>query len=207
MCTNNEQQAEEAMFFINQLKVPKGYSVEVLTVSEAKCITAGYNEGMQATDAKYKVYLHQDVLIIENDFISKILEIFKNEEIGMIGMVGCKELPESMVMWMKPRVGKVFEHNNIEMNLLDFDQVLNSYEEVEVIDGLCMITQYDIPWRDDILSKWDFYDVSQSLEMKRAGYKVVVPRMDTPWCIHDAGKVDLTNYYVERRKVKEYYSK
>ena len=76
--------------------------------------------------------------------------------------------------------------------------------EVEASDGLLMVTQYDFPWRDDLFDKWDFYDVSQSLEFIRHGYKVVVPYMETPWCIHDDGFVNLKNYYEERGQHKRY---
>lgn len=51
----------------------------------------------------------------------------------------------------------------------------------------------------------DFYDVSQSFEMRRAEYKVLVPYQETPWVIHDSSFAKLT-YYDEARKIclKEY---
>ena len=57
MCTNNEQYAQESMYFINKLSIPKGYSIEILSVTDAKSMTSGYNEGMRASNAKYKIYL------------------------------------------------------------------------------------------------------------------------------------------------------
>ena len=56
------------------------------------------------------------------------------------------------------------------------------WHEVEAVNGSLIATQYDIPWREDILSGWEFYDVAQSLEMRRAGYKVVVPYQREAWC-------------------------
>ncbi len=207
MCTNNMQYAEEAIYYINNLNVPRGYTVEVLTIKEADSMTSGYNEGMNATDAKYKVYLHQDVMIIEKYFIHKLIKIFQDENIGMIGMVGSPRLPENKVMWKGYRVGKIFANNIYSTNMIDFGEVEGDYCQVQAVDGLLMATQYDLPWRDDIFDKWDFYDVSQSLEFIRAGYKVVVPNMIKPWCIHDDGLMDLTNYYGERRKlIKEYFN-
>ena len=72
MCTNNTQYAEEAIYYINNLNVPRGYSIDVLTVGGADSMTAGYNEAMKTSDAKYKVYMHQDVMIIEKYFIQII---------------------------------------------------------------------------------------------------------------------------------------
>ncbi len=205
MCINDDLYANEAIFFINSLNVPDGYVIEVLTVKEANSMTSGYNEGMMATDAKYKVYLHQDVMIVEKDFIYKMLKIFEDSSVGMIGMVGSYKMPENKVMWYSKRCGQIYANNIYSMSLLNFDNVEGEYAEVEAVDGLLIATQYDIKWRDDIFDQWDFYDVSQSEEFRRAGYKVVVPRMNKPWCIHDDGFVDLKNYYEQRRKyLKEY---
>ncbi len=206
MCTNDELYASEAMYFINNLNVPEGFTVDVISVTEAKSMTSGYNEGMAASDAKYKVYLHQDVMIVEKDFIFKLLDIFQDETIGMIGMVGSPKLPENKVMWYSKRVGKIYANNIYSTTPLDFGHNGEKYDQVEAIDGLLMATQYDVRWRDDILDKWDFYDVSQSQEFIRAGYKVVVPYMDKPWVIHDDGFVELDNYYEQRRRIlAEYY--
>lgn len=206
MCTNNEQYAQESMYFINKLSIPKGYSIEILSVTDAKSMTSGYNEGMRASNAKYKIYLHQDVMIVEKYFIHKLLKIFQDEEVGMIGMVGSPKLPENKVMWKGYRVGKIYANNIYSTKLIDFGEISEDYCQVEAVDGLLIATQYDLDWREDIFDKWDFYDVSQSLEFSRAGYKVVVPNMLKPWCIHDDGLMDLTNYYIERRKLlKEYF--
>lgn len=208
MCVNDEQYMRESAYYISQLDVPEGYAIDILTVQDARCMTAGYNEAMRQSDAKYKVYLHQDVLIVEKDFINHLLRIFENPHIGMIGMVGVPELPEHGVMWYGKRdnrIGKLYTSNIYLAGEGDFVEVNREYQEVEAIDGLLMATQYDIPWRDDIFTKWDFYDASQSLEFRRQGYKVVVPKMEKPWCIHDDGFMNLENYYDERKKfLKEY---
>ena len=207
MCTNDELYAQEAMYFINNLNVPEGYMVDVLTITEAKSMTSGYNEGMEASDAKYKIYMHQDVMIIEKNFIYKLLELFKDESIGMVGMMGCPKLPENMIMWHAPRVGKIFTNNNFSTQLCQLDECVGEYQEVEAIDGLLMATQYDIRWREDTFDKWDFYDASQSQEFIKAGYKVVVPNMSKPWVIHDEGFLELDNYYVQRKKFKHEYGR
>ena len=205
MCVNNQEYADEAMYFINRLIVPEGYTIDVLTVEAASSMTSGYNEAMQASDAKYKVYLHQDVMIVERNFISKILDIFSNEKIGMLGMVGAVSLDDSKVMWNCRRVGSIYTGNAYGMKEWLIGEVDAAYQSVEAIDGLLMATQYDIPWREDIFKRWDFYDVSQSFEFRKIGYEVVVPHMDKPWCIHDDGFMDLKYYYEERDKfVREY---
>lgn len=210
MCTNHAHYEAEAMRFISKLNVPEGYCVDAISIKEAKSLTSGYNEGMQASDAKYKVYLHQDVMIVEPNFIAHMLKVFDDNTVGMIGMVGTLELPENMIPWWSERIGMIYTSNVSGIKKLEFEAAVDKdagYTKVEAIDGLLMATQYDIPWREDLLDKWDFYDVSQSIEFRKRGYQVVVPYMETPWCIHDDGFVNLVNYYGEREKIIREYKK
>ena len=210
MCVTSQRLMEEAVYYINRLNVPEGYSVELLTVTDAGSMAAGYNEAMNASDAKYKVYMHQDVFIIERDFIFHILNIFENPDIGMLGVFGFKKLVENCIMWKgvpEYAVGELYS-NVIHKTACYMWNNDEAYQEVEVLDGLLMVTQYDIPWREDIFDKWDFYDASQSMEFKKAGYKVVVPQIKRPWCIHDDGILNMRNYHGERKKyIKEYREK
>lgn len=207
ICSNDRLYAQECLYYINQLHIPKDYEIDALTIEDAHSMTAGYNEGMRYSDAKYKVYLHQDVFIVNRNFLQDCLDIFqKDEKIGMIGNVGAEKLPASGIMWDVDRFGKVYEQHNYETVLLSNDiQTGKEYMEVEAIDGFLMVTQYDIPWREDLFDGWDFYDCSQSMEFIRQGYKVVVPCMGEPWCVHDCGFVNLENYEKSRKKfVVEY---
>lgn len=206
MCVNDWDYANEALYFIRRLIVPNDYSVDVLTVEKATSMTAGYNEAMRASDAKYKVYLHQDVMIVEQNFIQYMLDCFQNERIGMLGMAGALTLDESKVMWNCKRVGRIYNGNVYGMKDWLIGEVDGAYKNVEAIDGLLMATQYDIPWREDVFRRWDFYDVSQSFEFRKAGYDVVVPHMDRPWCIHDDGFMNLKYYYEERNKLLQEYN-
>lgn len=207
ICSNNALYTQECLYYINQLNVPEGYEIDVLTVEGARSMTAGYNEGMHHSDAKYKAYLHQDVFIINRDFIQDCLNLFRQDEkIGMIGNIGARKLHESGVMWNGERCGKLYEQHIWESVLYSGEEeVEKNFSEVEVIDGFLMVTQYDIEWREDLFDKWDFYDCSQSMEFIRHGYKVAVPYMDEPWCVHDCGLCSIENYEGERRKfIKEY---
>ncbi|MCI8530767.1 MAG: hypothetical protein HFH82_16840 [Lachnospiraceae bacterium] len=198
LCTNHERYKKECLYYIAHLSIPKGFCVDILTISDADSMTAGYNAGMQQSDAKYKIYLHQDVFIINKNFLSDLLNVFEDERIGLVGMVGAPKLPEHAVMWYGERVGRIYTSNVVKAGV----SIMGGPEmnEVEAVDGLLMATQYDIPWREDLFTGWDFYDVSQSFEFRRKGYRVVVPAMEEPWCIHDDGFLNLSNYYNERKK-------
>jgi len=206
MCVNDKLYEEECIRYIQKLNVPEGYEVEQLSIWDAPSMAAGYNEGMRQSDAKYKVYLHQDVFVVYQNFIYELLKIFsRDSKIGMIGMVGSPVLPMEGVMWAGARIGELFTSNVKEAGPALIGEVRAPYEQVEAVDGLLIATQKDLPWREDIFTGWDFYDISQSMEYRKAGYKVVVPQMKYPWCLHDDGFVNLETYFKWRDVfLKEY---
>ncbi|MDE7132448.1 MAG: glycosyltransferase family protein [Lachnospiraceae bacterium] len=205
ICTNDPVYVDECIYYINQLIVPDGYHIDILTVEDAKSMASGYNEAMQHSEAKYKVYLHHDTFIVYPHFLKDILRIFQSDaEIGMIGVIGAPHIPANGIMWDEKRYGMIYEQHIYETVMLS-NPCTQPLEEVEAIDGLLMITQYDIAWREDLFDKWDFYDCSQSMEFMRHGYKVVVPKTEEPWCVHDCGFINLKDYNGEREKfVREY---
>lgn len=209
VCTNNELLFNSIYQFILALNVPKGYDIEVLPIVGAKSMCSGYNQGMKASKGKYKIYIHQDLYIFNRNILQNILDIFENKDIGLIGVVGAKEIPASLVWWEAPtKIGKVYEHRD-SIAELKFNEVNGKYEEVSLVDGLIIATQYDIPWREDICDGWHFYDIAQCIEFLLRGKKVVVPNQETPWCLHYGdGKSSMDDYLYYRGIVlHEYFLK
>lgn len=210
ICTNHDQYFRECKEYIQNLIIPTGYSTEVVPITNATSMCAGYNQGIRESDAKYKVYLHQDVFILNRNFLSDTLKIFAaNDRIGMLGMVGTKRLPDNGCMWTTPmRTGAL---RSCVLNTVDdyFDLPISKTRgsaPVQAVDGLLIMTQYDLPWREDLKLGWDFYDISQSLEFINAGYRIVVPYQDTPWVLHDNGFLHLGGYHKARKSfLQEYY--
>ncbi len=209
ICCNDDFYMEECSLYLSELKIPDGYEADIIEIRDAASMAAGCNEGMSLSDAKYKVYMHQDVFIKNKNFILDIISIFQsNEKIGMIGMVGTPYLVKTGIMREGIQFGGFYGlREYIDKKCIShFYPVLDGYMEVEAVDGLLMATQYDIPWREDLFQKWDFYDISQSFEFQKAGYKVVVAGQDPEWFLHDCGKPNLLNYEDERQKfLKEYF--
>ena len=205
MCSNNKQYEEECMHYINNLKIPDGYSVEHIIIYNAASMTSGYNKAMHSSDAKYKIYLHQDVFILNKNFLYDLLTYFKDPSVGMIGIVGSPDFPKNCVMWYGYRIG-IFYSNSIYSSSYNEFQKIYTPTQVKAIDRFLMATQYDILWREDIFTGWDFYDISQSFEFRKAGYNIIIPPSDTPWCFHDDGILNLTDYNNNRKLFREYYS-
>jgi len=230
ICTNSDLYLKECLYYLKHLIVPHGYEIEILTIKEAKSMSAGYNEGMKADDAKYKVYMHQDVFILNRNFIIDILAIFSSDyKIGVLGMVGPRVLAADGVMWHEKRCGALYcagnnsitkgaEYCRIEyskssemaykVNYSDYfyQFQVDGIDKVAAVDGLLIATAYDIEWREDLFDGWDFYDVSQCMEFRKRGYYVVVPKQRKPWCLHDDGAVlKLLNYDKYRKIFLEEY--
>ncbi|MFC0212896.1 glycosyltransferase [Paenibacillus chartarius] len=188
-CVNDEIKFAESVKYLEQLYIPQGFEIEVLKIDDARSMASGYNYGMKQTDAKYKVYLHQDLLIINRNFIADVVGLFQSApNLGIVGVTGCKTLPVNAIWWESlSTFGKIYESHTGKMELLAFQEVRSSYEKVSALDGQILITQYDVEWREDLFKGWHFYDVSQCMEFVKAGYEVGIPKQELPWCIHDCG--------------------
>ncbi len=195
ICANKEKILKECLWYIDQLLVPEGYEKETLVVREAPSMTGGYNQAMSQSDAKYKIYLHQDVLIVNRAILSELLEVFRDASIGMVGTIGRKEFMETAEYTTDWDTGTVEVCNVADSYLYEWRLHENKkWRDVVCVDGIFMATQYDIPWDEKHFDGWDFYDISQSAAFQREGYRIVVPcvPVEELWCFHDAGQ---SEYY------------
>ncbi len=211
ICANNELFLEECLHYIDNLIVPEGYKKDVMVIREADNILSAYNYAIHNYSAKYKIYLHQDTFILNKNILNETLDLFtNNSKIGMIGVIGCYRMPDSGVWW-EGRIGygDAYQDNIINTRRTQGNTIKGTYQEVQIIDGMIMITQYDIAWRDDILKGWHYYDASQCLEFYRAGYIVVIPVQAEPWCLHDGniGEIisDDDDYNISKRVFLQEY--
>lgn len=208
ICTNNNIWMDECEKYINRLYVPEGYEVDIQKIEGASSMASGYNRGMNQSDAKYKVYMHHDVFIVNRYFLYCLLQIFKSDtSIGMFGVVGTKKMSVDGVMWNAKRVGGIGGWLSTDT---DYEKYVYSIKDglfdVVALDGCLIATQYDLPWREDLFKEWDFYDVSQGFEFRKNGYRVVVPNQEYAWIVHDSKYMSLKYYDENRQKFLNEYS-
>lgn len=214
LCTNNPLYLNECIHYLNHLLIPDGFEIEIVTISDAASMTSGYNKGMYSSNAKYKIYLHQDVFLINRYFLYDILSIFQSDSsIGLLGVVGYPTVSQTGFMWYENRVG-VTDLYGVKHSYPNADYSSYRYSptdgicDVSLLDGLLLATAHDLPWNDTDLKGWDFYDAFQCMEFLLHGYRVVVPIQKLPWFIHDDGKyVSLWDYDKYRNIFVEKYSK
>ena len=161
---------------------------------------------MKQTDARYKIYMHQDVFILNRYFLVNMLKVFRlYPSAKMMGMVGTQRLSATGIMWKGKSYGALYERDErpyIHKMLDEETKVMKA----EAIDGFLMATCEDLPWREDLFDGFDFYDISQSFEFHRHGYEIAVPDQEYAWCVHDDGKIlNLFHYNYYREIFLENY--
>jgi len=174
-CVNNEELYEASKKSIQGLTLPEDIEIEFLPMHNNLSMASAYNKAIKLTDAKYKVYMHQDVHILYKKFICDILKLFQgNPQIGIAGMIGSKYLPENGIWWESAiRLGGVYDDHLGKMKEFRYQENDAVYTEAAALDGLLLITQYDVPWREDLFSGWHFYDVSQAIEFQKRVIKLL----------------------------------
>jgi hypothetical protein len=185
-CVNRESLYSSCLHYIKQLVVPEGYTIELLAIRDAKSMAEGYNRALDH-GAKYKVYLHQDTFILHEKFLVDILGAFQsNATLGMLGMVGCTGRPPSGNWGEGIHTGKWKVYSPEKKRYVDYNykEVVKPFEPVDIIDGFLMVTQYDIPWREEVFDGFHLYDASQCMEFAKQGYIVGIPRQETHWAAH-----------------------
>ncbi len=203
-CVNDDAWYAECRLYLQHLDVPAGCAVELIPVRDAPSMTAGYQSAMLQSDAKYKIYLHQDTLVVNKNLLADLKNIFADPTIGAVGVIGCRNLPKSGVWWDGLRTyGRVLHacepESVVDSHCSEPD---GAFIDVESVDGLFIATQYDLPWRADLFDGWHLYDTSLCMEMHRAGYRVVVPNQsDDFWCIHCPKEKPLAPAYKRYQKI------
>jgi hypothetical protein len=199
----HETDANPAGNFVNSLMIPDGYTVDQVMLQGQFSLAQGYNVAMRNSTARYKIYLSQKTAILNPHFLADILALFQTHpRLGMLGVVGAKTLPANGNWREAPdRCGKIVYLGKI----IDYHyEITNDYEPVLGVDGMIMITQYDLTWREDLFADF-FVDAAQCLEFVKAGYSVGIPRQREPWCSYNDPSDSLFEYYREREVfVSEY---
>lgn len=211
ICANDDILLNECIHYIQHLSVPEGYELDLLTIGDASSMTEGYNSAMSQSDAKYKIYIHQDVFILNKNLLSDLLAIFAlDPTIGMVGMVGYDTISPDGIMWHEPRMGNLWLSDKTYPPLQTYRYSLekDGFSCAALIDGFFMATAYDLPWDTEDVKAFDFYDAYQSMSFWLHKYKVVVPTQNYPWCLHDDCRfLGLTNYDTYRQKFMKKYKR
>ena len=189
--------------YLDAIDVPQGYAVELIEVPSGGNVADTYQRAMEQSDAKYKVYLSPGSILLRLNFFEEMLRIFTQDPaIGIIGLIGAKQLSTSGVlvqsMFIKGRL--VFSDDTGFFG----EDIEGDMEEVMAVSGDLVATQYDIPWRRDLFHTDCFWAEAQCIEFRRVGYRSVVPRQTEAWLL--AGTKEIQYDEVSREVFLDTYS-
>lgn len=147
--------------------------LEFIIVMNPDSIFKGYNTGLSIAKNSIKVFMHQDVNLLNPHWALKLIRAFSNPEYGLIGFVGTKKLPHQGFWWESGKeyiVGELY--SGAEKADWVFNRV-NMLTEVECVDGFFMATNRNIKF-DEVLKGFHFYDMDYSRTLRKEGLKVGV---------------------------------
>ncbi|WP_075209242.1 glycosyltransferase [Cytobacillus solani] len=180
---HDEVKYQESLKYINALIIPEGFEIEILTSVKHINTPAFYNTAMLSSDAKYKIYLEESTSIIDKQFLYSLISLFRaNQDIGMVGAIGAKQIPETF-NWIESnyKVGSVYAYQGECLEFIEYSPSVSGFEETVVLDRSILATQFDIPFCEEDL----IYDLSQSVKFIENGYKIGVLIKDQPFVVLD----------------------
>lgn len=209
MAVNNRKKASGALECIKNLKCPQGKKIEFIGLEHQQSMTAAYQQAMEQSNAKYKIYMHQDVTILRDDFLLHLIDEFSRyPQCGMVGVVGSRNLPANGIWWEDSYLlGAIYDdHEGYVKRYCYNNENIGGSMEAAALDGLILCTQYDVDWRQDIFCGWDFYDISQCMEFRRCNLTVRVLGQSEPLVLHLCGQNLMKDYDIWRRKFLQEYA-
>ena len=186
----NEEHYANCIEGLRSLQYPAGYEVQVYTLTDQDTFTKQCSSVLAESDAKYKIYLSDEMRITALTFVQDMLNIFADGTIGMIGFFGSTELPLSANIMDAPhKYGSVFMPADGALEEMRFGEgTADVIADVRAILPSLFVTQYDVPW--DANYTGQYYAVqAQCREFVRHGYRVVVPIVETPFCGYQSEKI------------------
>ena len=112
-------------------------------------IFSAYNEGVSRSKGDIVCFLHEDILFHSIGWGVEVINAFKNEDIGLIGVIGSQFLPNKIASWWlcQTTVGHILQGDNGvngKYYVTDIGNEVNEMTDVVVVDGLWFCIRRDL---------------------------------------------------------------
>ena len=190
--------------YLDAIDVPQGYAVELIEVPSGGNVADTYQRAMEASDAKYKIYLAPGSILMRLNFFEEMLHIFAADPmIGVMGLIGAKQLSTTGLLAKSPCIkGRLLYTDDTAFH---GEPVKGAMEDVMAVRGELIATQYDLPWRADLFHNDCFYAEAQCIEFRRKSYRTVIPQQEEAWLLTSAKEISYDE--VSRNVFLDMYSK
>ena len=161
------------------------YELVVIGNSENQySIFQAYNEGVRRANYPLLCFMHEDILFHTEDWGVKVIEHFKDDTIGLIGLLGTHFLPSVSSYWiMSPFYSETMIQNTdgiTEFINNDFFFYDNNIVDAVACDGVCMFVKKElfqlIEFDEKSYSGFHFYDMDICMQVLKNMYRVCLVR-------------------------------
>jgi len=214
----DEAQYHACLRYLDALEIPRGHQIERIAVFGGASMAECYQQAMDASTSRYKIYLHADAHVVHRGLLSELLHLFRSyPRLGLVGVVGSTWLPPGGLWWVNNpfhSYGRLWQNSRPgfpmsilwpatreRLHLVRFRSFVGDYLPAAVVDGFFMATQYDLPWTRPFFG-FDLCDHVQALEFIRAGFEVGIARQEAIWCIHRGPAEEPSTEQLERRDLR-----
>ena len=185
-------------------RLPSGYALEIFPLSVSASYAKQVNEILARTAARVRIFINDDVCLTSPLAIEQLLEVFRDETIGMAGIIGSRSLPLSGNLLDAPDVwGGVHMPMKDELEEIRFgSRVAGKFiEDVRFLCPSFFATQLDLAWDEGYAGQY-YAVLAQCRVMERRGRRIVVSLPREAWCAYqlenisfDAGEEDRRKYF------------
>lgn len=180
----SEAGSQKLLDSLVKLEIPPEYDVEVLVYDGSKNKAHSYNEGMVQSDAKYKIYIEESGIVINEKILFDIVKIFSTDSsIGIIGLYGSEMPIDGNFTQSENRYGLYgISTDGKNLSLLMRGKNPIWYQKVHCLEGAFVATSIDMEWDEGVDEI--FLIPGQCCSLRKKGYFVAVPMQnDIPWCV------------------------
>ncbi|HZH38517.1 MAG TPA: glycosyltransferase [Bacillales bacterium] len=163
----------------------------VIEISAKGCndtLAMQYNQGIQkllneqSQNIELVVFLHPDVIILDDDFEQKILSAFaENPQVGLVGTLGSTYLPENGAWWSAKSAslrGHIIQEYEDKPTNHMIKGSIGYYDDLLCVDGLFMAIRTSLLNQglrfDETFPNYHFTDIDICFSVLKLGFKVAV---------------------------------
>ena len=185
-------------------RLPAGYALEIFPLTAAQPYAKQVNEILSRTTAKVKIFINDDVCLTSPLAIEQMLEIFREEDVGMAGFLGSRSLPvsgnllEAPDVWGAVRMPMKGRLEEIRFGKAD-EQTFTA--DVRFLCPSFFATQIDLPWDESYEGQY-YAVLAHCRAMEEYGKRIAAPLPQEIWCAYqrenisfDAGEEDRRRYF------------
>ena len=190
MRKSNEANYSACLESLQALRLPVGYEAELFALAAEEPYAEQANRAMALSDARFKIYINDDVRPVRSDMLEEILQIFKDESISVVGFMGSRSLPvDGNVLGVEDKQGAVYVPTGQELSTMRFGEGSGkSVADIRFVLPSFFATQMDLPW-DETYETQYYAVLAQCRRFEEAGRRIVVSLAQDVWCAYQSRNI------------------